>query len=182
MNEKGQIYIITGEIDTGKTSLCLAAADFYRKVGWQISGITSIGIFHGDKKIGYDAQNLKTLERRLLAVLRRSDAPLSGPETKRWIFDKDAVQWCNEVLSQSSSADLLIVDEIGPLEFERGDGFIDGIKALDRGLFRLGLVVVRNTLLEMAQKRWPAAENLNISTPEDIDKHLSTLQSLFYKY
>lgn len=68
------------------------------------------------------------------------------------------LQWGNTIfaeLDDSTSIDLLVVDEIGPLELDRQLGWMEAVKRLDRGQFRTAVVVVRDEYVEMAQKRWP---------------------------
>jgi len=50
---------------------------------------------------------------------------------------------------------LLIVDELGPLEFIHAKGWLSGLVALDSFRYRLALVVIRPELMEAAQTRWP---------------------------
>jgi hypothetical protein len=47
------------------------------------------------------------------------------------------------------------VDEIGPLEFKREQGFTEGLSALDSGQFQAALIVIRKELLSAAEERWP---------------------------
>ena len=58
---------------------------------------------------------------------------------------------------------MLIVDELGVLEFERDQGWVAGLAAIDSGDYRLGVVVIRPELLDQAQRRWPTARVIEIS-------------------
>jgi len=57
----------------------------------------------------------------------------------------------------------LIVDELGPLEFEREEGWIAGVSAVDSGEYQAALVVIRPSLLMMASQRW------KVSRVHDLD-------------
>ena len=53
--------------------------------------------------------------------------------------------------------DLLVVDELGPLEFARGVGLTEGLTAVDAGRYAVACVVVRPALVDEALRRWPDA-------------------------
>ena len=55
--------------------------------------------------------------------------------------------WGNHVLSNSTPCDLLVVDELGPLEIDRGTGWQAGLAAVDSKEYAVAVVVVRAELL-----------------------------------
>ena len=171
------IFIISGEIDSGKTRLCLTASEAFKDLGWRVCGIASPGVFHEGHKVAIDAQDLDSDERRRLAELQISNAALTGPQTKRWAFSDDTLAWCNSLFSTLSNCDLMIVDELGPLEFDRSEGLLSALWAIDIGRYRLALVVVRPSLLATAKARWPHAETLKIANPEEIESHVKKIRS-----
>ncbi|MFA9406879.1 MAG: nucleoside-triphosphatase [Anaerolineales bacterium] len=170
------IFIISGEIDSGKTRLCLTASETFKELGWRVCGLASPGVFHEGHKVGIDAQDLQSGERRRLAELQSSDATMTGPQTKRWAFSDDTLAWCNSLFGTLTDCDLVIVDELGPLEFDRSEGLLSALRAIDNGRYRLALVVVRPSLLATAQARWPAAETLQISNSEEIESHMKKIR------
>ncbi len=160
MNElsPASITIISGEIESGKTSYCLAVVAGMEARGWDVRGIASPAVFEGETKTAIDAMDLSTTEQRRLADLRTSDISTSGPATKRWAFYPETIDWCNDLLKRSTPCDLLVVDELGPLEFERGSGLLEGLQAIETRAYRQAIVVVRFHLIEQARSRWPDAE------------------------
>lgn len=171
------IFIISGEIDSGKTRLCLTASETFKELGWQVCGLASPGVFHEGHKVSIDVQDLGSGECRRLAELQSSDATLTGPQTKRWAFSDDTLAWCNSLFGILSDCDLMIVDELGPLEFDRNEGLLSALRAIDSGRYLLALVVVRPSLLATAQARWPHAETLQILYPEEIESHVKKIRS-----
>ena len=175
-----RIYLITGDNNSGKTSFCSYFLRMLPKSAqqkWRIRGILSPPLIHQDEKQGILAVDLKSGESRRLAVLNTGSP--GGVQTQRWQFDVDTLRWCNQVLANSVPCDLLIVDELGPLEFQRKSGFMEGIHAVDLGNFSLGLVVVRSSLLEIALNRWPDAFPIQIAAPATAESAAdSLLQSL----
>ena len=114
-----------------------------------------------EQKIAIDVIDLRSAERRQLAV---HNPTANYPLEFYWRFDADALAWGNEVLLHSTPCDVLLVDELGVLEFERNQGWVAGLAAIESGAYRLGLVVIRPELLQAAQQRWPWARVLTIET------------------
>ncbi|MBW6465027.1 MAG: ATP-binding cassette domain-containing protein [Brevefilum sp.] len=150
-----QLILVTGLSGVGKTTWCSQLAQLASEKGLSVVGILSPGIFSGDRKIGIGVKDLHTNEHRQLAKLREDeDAQLATP---RWTFDPDALAWANAKLEDSPEGDLLIIDELGPLEFLRDEGLLAGLARIDAGHYRVACVVVRSSLLPKALQRWPQA-------------------------
>ena len=157
---KGKILILTGPRGAGKTTLCARFIDQAREAGWCVAGVLSPARFVDGEKTGIDMVDLTSNERRELAM--RSFTASSEIRTIGYAFDPQAMGWGNEILSENRNCDLLVVDELGPLELRRHQGWQAGLIALDRGKYRLALAVVRPELLGDAQLRWPEAEVIEI--------------------
>lgn len=170
--------IVTGEVGSGKTQACAAAAARLRDLGWRTGGVLSLGVWAGDKKVAIDALDVRSGDMRRLAEHTNENHCTHGPATPGWRFHAETIAWCNSLLSAAADCDLLVVDELGPLEFESGEGLIQGMRALDDGRFRLGLVVVRPRLVHAAQRRWPGAQVLNLSGPEEVPAKVKRLIEL----
>lgn len=152
------LFIITGPREAGKTVFCRHLIEAARTAGWRVGGMLCPAMFENDRKTGIEAEALHTGLRLQLASLRRADQPQSGLVTRRWQFDAEVLTWGNRMLGSATPCDLLVVDELGPLEFERDEGWTAGLAALDGGNYRSGVVVIRPELLDAARHRWPAAE------------------------
>jgi len=161
---KAQRIIITGEIGAGKTSFCQHMARLGQQSGLKVRGILSLAVFDGGQKVSIQAVNLENAQNRLLA--HKQDRK-GEPGRLGWAFEEDVVQWVNGVLEESVPCDLLIVDELGPLEFDRGQGFQQGLELLDGGQFSAGIVVIRPHLVNRARKRWPDAREVPVQMGEN---------------
>ena len=118
-------------------------------------------LFEAGEKIAIDALDLETGTQIRLAVL--NEGQNSQLQTKRWTFDPNIIEWGNNVLESTAPCDLLIIDELGPLEFVREQGWVNGIQAVSKGEYKVALVVVRPSLLEVAQKLWPDSVVIDLS-------------------
>lgn len=153
---KPQLILVTGLSGVGKTTWCKRLAVQAKKQGLQVSGILSPGIFKGNRKTGIGVTDLYTGEQRQLARLRQDkEAELATP---RWAFEPESLAWANTRLESSPKTDLLIIDELGPLEFLRGEGLISGLTRVDSQDYKVACVVVRSSLLPKALQRWPHAQ------------------------
>jgi nucleoside-triphosphatase THEP1 len=79
-----------------------------------------------------------------------------------WQMDESVLAWGNEIIAGLQDEDIIIIDEIGPLEIEKGQGYWHALTLLDEGCYRTALVVIRPVLLPVAQQRWPAARTLTL--------------------
>jgi nucleoside-triphosphatase len=164
------LFLITGGRGAGKTTFCERMVFSAREAGWQVAGLLSRPVFEEGQpaspsrfRTAIEAVDLRTGCTRQLAA--RSDDPTPG--TKHWKFDPSAVEWGNQVLRASVPCDLLIVDELGPLEFERDQGWQAGLIAVDSRQYAIAFVVVRAELLGEALTRWPEVNLVEIEMPED---------------
>lgn len=168
------LFLVTGSRGSGKTTFCTRLVDAARESGWHVAGLISHPIFEESPsassgardmtaRVAIEAEDLGSGATRRLAM--RSESPTPG--TKHWQFDRQTIDWGNTVLQSSTPCDLLVIDEMGPLEFERESGWQAGFAALDGQQYAIAVVVVRAELLAEALIRWPGANLVEIDTPED---------------
>ena len=154
-----RIWLVSGERGAGKTSLCSAVVQWVRAAGWDVAGLLSPAVLADGRKLGIDVLDLRSGGRRRLANARLFEEERdNGIHTRAWAFDPEALDWGDRVLQAVGSCDLLVVDELGMLEFERGQGWLSGLTALDGRQYRHALAVIRPELLATAQERWPDAQ------------------------
>lgn len=147
--------VLTGPIHIGKTTICQKVIALAGKRGYMVRGIlTPLIVAKDGTRLGVDIVDVGTGERRCLA---RTDADLRGPRVGPYSFDPRALAWGQAVVERAvgCGCDLLIIDEIGPLELEKGQGFLVVFPILRAGIFPRTLIVVRETLLGHLQTRLP---------------------------
>jgi nucleoside-triphosphatase THEP1 len=163
--------LLSGERQVGKTTVCKRVAELACGLGYDPAGLLSPALLDEDGlPIAYQALMVADGEGRLLArangdlgkenlkpETRNLKLSTGGPHTGRYSFDADVFSWVVDRLRTaiSQGCDLLIVDEIGPLELEQERGLAPILSALTRGEVPQLLVVVRPELIGQLQKRLP---------------------------
>ncbi len=159
----GSITLLTGGIESGKTSLCLEVVEAAREEGVLLGGLISPAVFQNGEKVAIDVMDIKRGER-----MRLADGPggrATDVETKHWAFYPEAVAWGNQVLASAVPCNLLVIDELGPLEFKRKEGWVNGFKTVASGDYHAALLVIRPSLLEEALSRWQVGKIVNLDEP-----------------
>lgn len=163
------LIILTGERGVGKTTVCREAVGLAQAKGYTCGGIITLTRPDGELDV-LDVGSGKT--RRLTLPPGAETAIVQG----RFRFAPDTVGWGNMTLARATPCQLLVVDELGPLELERGRGWKTAFDAVYKGNWVLALVVARPELVVKAQLRLPrsAATVLKV-TPKDRDSLPSML-------
>ncbi len=156
----GEIILLTGDFQSGKTNLCLELYKLAQVTNIRVGGVISPAVFEGDKKIAIDVLDLKSGIRNRLAELKTSQQ--SDLETQRWSFFSDVVDWGNKMLEEAIPCDLLMIDELGPLELQRGKGWVAGFSVIESGDYSTALIVIRPSLVEEAARRWKVSRIIDL--------------------
>jgi len=159
-NREPQTWIITGSKGTGKTTFCQNLVHQYRKTPHSLSGVLSRAQFEDGEKTGILLQDLATDETKLLG----SSTPRVDYFLKVgcWYFNEEVLHWGNHCLRTAAGHDIVIFDECGHLELVQGGGFSYGLDLIDQQRYKLGFVVIRPSLLEIARQRWPQAKVIDV--------------------
>ena len=137
-----KIIVLSGERGVGKTTLCGDMIRNRRGRGLRCAGILQPGRFSPDgTKDGFDLIDVETNERKL-AGNGAGSADLGTPLGK-WTIDAGVFRWADEILAKIAETDVLIVDELGRLEFDAKTGLISAFDALRRANYREAFVVIR---------------------------------------
>jgi len=155
------ITLVTGEIGVGKTTYVRQRVSIALQENRTVAGILSPGLYRSGVRVEIWANEPHTGNRYPLAKLATETS--TGIVTPRWAFDPAAVQRANQSLACIVAADLLVVDELGPLEWHRGEGFVAAFDLLEKATIGEAIVVIRRSLLEVATARWPSATVIEIN-------------------
>ena len=70
-------------------------------------------------------------------------------------MDPAVLRWGNDLLKNSCSCDCLFIDELGPLEFEKHQGYTAAFDVLRNGAYDVARVVVRPECIDVFRKIIP---------------------------
>jgi nucleoside-triphosphatase THEP1 len=157
---RSPIVILTGESGSGKTTICTQVVALARARGFQVAGVLTSPRLTSGCKVGLDVEDIRTGE--CLPLAERVSAA-DGPAIGDWHFHRDGLAWGTMVLRGATPCDVLVIDEVGPLELVQGKGWTIGLNVLRAGRFRLALVVVRPALLSCLQEQLGGIKPLTLT-------------------
>jgi nucleoside-triphosphatase THEP1 len=155
-----RIVILSGERGAGKSTVCRETIALARARGYICGGLLTLS--HPDDTL--DVLDVRSGDvRRLTLEPETSPAVIQG----RFRFDPETLAWGNAVLARAWPCHLLVVDELGPLEIERGEGWLKAFDVLCRPDLMLALVVIRSELVAQAQLKLPAGATAVLTVRPD---------------
>ena len=153
-----RIIILTGERGAGKSTVCRETIALAQARGHTCGGILTMR--RADDAL--DVLNVRSgYVRRLTLDPDERPAVIQGC----FRFSPETLAWGNDALGRAVPCQLLVVDELGPLEFEQGKGWQAAFDVLSGRDFTLAIVVVRPELIVQAQLKLPpgAATVFNVT-------------------
>lgn len=154
--------MLTGPSGVGKTTVCRRIVELARRRGLRVAGLLSESHRLASGRLVQTAVNLRTGERRRLAehVGSRESKPMGGgadgvPPPLSWRFVDDSVRWGRRELEHCADrvVDLLVVDQLGPLELTIGSGWTNAVETLTSTPAALALVVVNPLVVDELLRR-----------------------------
>jgi len=145
----GKLYILSGPRQVGKTTTCGRLAEFCRARAIDLAGLICPAKEENGRKYGIELVELRTGNRRDLAVVDDMSSPL---RTDEYRFDVEVVAWGSQVIDSATPCTVLMIDELGPLELIRNQGWVNGLEVLRGGRYELGVVVIRPELVTAFQQ------------------------------
>jgi len=145
------LLILTGRIHSGKTTRLRRLVSEWRARQIALDGFLSPAVFESGRRVGYDWLDLGT-DRCVPFLRRRGEADWEriGP----YFLIPPTLERAKRKIGTHDRRNLLIVDEIGPLEL-RGRGVWPALKAaLSEPPLRC-LIVVREDILDRFQRVTP---------------------------
>lgn len=146
------VIVVTGAIGAGKTTVCRKFVQIAQKRGYACGGILS----HKDADESITLEDIASGKKETLASTNNL---WPGPRTARYFFNPKAIEFGVGAIERAISKDILIVDEIGPLEL-RGEGLANVIELIRAGKVKNAVLVIRKELLPAFSAR--LGSNLSI--------------------
>ncbi len=134
-----RIIVITGDRGAGKSTYCMQLLEQARRQGLSTAGVISPAVYTKNKKNEFYAMDAKTSEKRLCGTRTAADTGTIGC----WKMNPSVIAWGNELIRKSCPCDCLFIDELGPLEFKKQEGFTAAFEVLRNGGFGTAYVVIR---------------------------------------
>ncbi len=143
------IFILTGEVGSGKTALLKKIVAELQFRGVQIDGFLSERIKDGDETAGYDLFDLR--KRTRIPFLRRNGRDGWQKVGTYYVLPAGLAE-AKSIIGRSGSPGLLIIDEAGPLELE-GKGVWPSLGQVLADPSRQCFLVIRKGVLEDYKKK-----------------------------
>ena len=175
---QGRLSILTGKVDSGKSTFLASLITFIRKAfpPVKVGGILCRGIFQDSAKVGYKLEELHSGERYPFAIRGRSlednredpDGVSPPPFLQReeseelragkyiwagqWLILQSALDRGEKSIltAVQGDYDLVVIDEFGKLELQ-GQGFRAATDELAHA-GKAGILVAREEILEEVQR------------------------------
>jgi nucleoside-triphosphatase THEP1 len=140
-----RFLIITGEVNSGKTSTVEKIISDLRAVQKNVGGVYSKGIFSENEKTGFIVVDIKSGEAKQLASIQ-SDNNFNLNQG-RFYFNPEIFREYNTKILNSLNSDVIIIDEVGKLELDE-KGFSPSVQFLINEFAGKIILVVRKSLAD----------------------------------
>ena len=167
------LILWTGPKHSGKTTAALRLVAAARAQGWAVAGCLSPSLYENDRLLGFDIVNLGNARRAPLARRRMVQGQEEGFQflADGWALGAEALD-----PAAVKNADLIIVDEYGPLELA-AQGWRAATERLMTTTEAALLLVVREGLVEKVRRLYGGivVHEMVATEPGSIDKILALL-------
>jgi nucleoside-triphosphatase len=117
---------LTGIPGVGKSTIVRKVVERTRQEGIKVGGMTSSDLRSGPTRVGFEIRNLMTGEVGMLAHVNQATGPRIGKyHVKSEDLDRIGVE---AIVSAIKHADLVVIDEVGPMELT-SRGFKEAVQA-----------------------------------------------------
>jgi nucleoside-triphosphatase THEP1 len=153
--QPARVMLLTGDSGEGKSTLVGEAVTYLRQEGVIVGGVLAPGYWKDEQRLGFDVVDL--MDGRKAPLCHKVPKEADGDEGTSFGFFPDGLRLGREALStarlREGDADLVIVDEVGPLELS-GDGWSSALDSLTDEWSGPMLWVVRRELVQDVTNRW----------------------------
>ena len=169
------LILWTGPKHCGKTTGAAKLVHAARDKGFNVAGVLALSLYHNSELLGFDVVDLRNANQAPLA--RRT---ISETKAGAFAFIDNGLKLGNAALSAATtkSAELIIVDEFGPLEL-KAQGWRRNVDSLLVSSNAVILLVVRQELVDVVRQLYsevPCRE-LAATNPDSIDEVIRMLEN-----
>jgi nucleoside-triphosphatase len=126
-----RLFVVTGSPGIGKTTVMLKTAENLRARGCLVGGMISRDVRTGGDRIGFELLDLESGKKGSLASVHQNEGPRVGKY--RVNIEDLVIIGAGSILRAIANADVIIIDEIGPMELFSPEFVQAVLKALDSG-------------------------------------------------
>ena len=148
-----RLLFLTGQPGVGKTSVLLRVVNALKAKGYDVRGMISGEIREQGTRVGFEITDLYTGQKGWLAHIKQP----SGPQVGKYRVNLDDLKniGVNSILDAIKNADVIIVDEIGPMELHSEKFREAVIRVVEGGKLVVGTVhwKARDNLIEAIRAR-----------------------------
>jgi nucleoside-triphosphatase THEP1 len=166
------IFVLTGPVQGGKTTLVSEKTSLLREKGVKVMGFLCPGSFSEGLRSAFSLVDLETGRRVPMGDTKKQKGWV---KFRRFFFNPEAfVQgelWIKRCLKRDP--DLLVIDEVGPMELE-GKGWAPTLDTLAQNSSITQLWIVRQQILNEVSEKW--------KIPEDQIFTAETFENLSHKW
>lgn len=138
------VFVLTGPVHSGKTTFLKRLVDDLKRKNLKTGGFLSVAVIKNKEILGYDLYDLKG-EQHIPYIRRQGEE--GWERIGSYFFIPEALAHARDQLLPSRGVDILVVDEVGPLELKR-EGLWSALKQTlvspPKGL----ILVVRKNILK----------------------------------
>ncbi len=169
-NKKNVVIIITGEVGTGKTSFLKKLIVRFEEQNIKTGGLLSKRIYQNEKLEGYDLFSIK--QNKYVPLIREKCFSENDLSLGSYYFNSETINIGNKILLEDSKlSDILIIDEIGPLELNN-NGWANTITTILTSTKIPMIWIVRTSLLHEVQRKWGIQASLVINEIKNDEKNI----------
>jgi nucleoside-triphosphatase THEP1 len=148
--EKPEIIIVTGKVNSGKTTILEKLLADEKLKGISPTGIIARGVFEGKAKVGFDVKDLSDGTSMPLARIGRMAD--HGFSVGKYSFSAQAFKFAQKAILNFRNNGVVFIDEVGPLEL-KGGGYAGCLNVvLESDISRLYVTVRSEILPEFSNK------------------------------
>ena len=150
---KKRLLLLTGSPGVGKTTVLLRVVECLKAKGYSVGGMVSREVRSDRTRVGFEILDLGSGSRGWLAHVNQKSGPSVGKYRVN-LEDLDNIG-ANAIVSAAENFDIVVIDEIGPMELF-SEKFREAVrKAVEGGKLVVGVVhwKARDRLIDEVKKR-----------------------------
>lgn len=157
------IYLLTGPVGGGKTTYLKEVVQTLSSSELSVDGFLNVRLLEDEGTMGYDLYDLK-LGASIPFLRKQGEA--DWDRTGDYFFLPQGLETAFRIVARCKRSDLLVIDEIGPLEL-KGRGLWPALEPVLTKKDRHFLLVVRERILAELLAQLPGQETMIFQVDDD---------------